>query len=54
MIVAGGIGLAAVRPALYHAIAHREDYGRVILLYGARTPDDIVFRKEFERWRSRD
>ena len=42
-----------MRPALYHALAHRADYGRVILLYGARTPDDIVFRKEIERWRSR-
>ena len=53
LIVAGGVGLPPVRPALYHALAHRADYGRVILLYGARTPDDIVFRKEIERWRSR-
>jgi NAD(P)H-flavin reductase len=53
LIVAGGVGLPPVRPALYHALAHREDYGRVILLYGARTPDDIVFRREIERWRSR-
>jgi NAD(P)H-flavin reductase len=53
LIVAGGVGLPPVRPALYHALAHREDYGRVILLYGARTPADIVFRKEIERWRSR-
>ena len=53
LIVAGGVGLPPVRPALYHALAHRENYGRVILLYGARTPDDIVFRNEIERWRSR-
>ena len=53
LIVAGGVGLPPVRPALYHALEHRADYGRVILLYGARTPDDIVFRKEIERWRSR-
>jgi NAD(P)H-flavin reductase len=53
LIVAGGVGLPPVRPALYHALAHRADYGRVILLYGARTPDDIVFRKELEKWRSR-
>jgi NAD(P)H-flavin reductase len=53
LIVAGGVGLPPVRPALYHALEHRADYGRVILLYGARTPDDIVFRKELERWRSR-
>jgi NAD(P)H-flavin reductase len=53
LIVAGGVGLPPVRPALYHALEHRGDYGRVILLYGARTPEDIVFRKELERWRSR-
>jgi NAD(P)H-flavin reductase len=53
LIVAGGVGLPPVRLALYHALAHREAYGRVILLYGARTPADIVFRKEIERWRSR-
>jgi NAD(P)H-flavin reductase len=53
LIVAGGVGLPPVRPALHHALANRADYGRVILLYGARTPADIVFRKEIERWRSR-
>jgi NAD(P)H-flavin reductase len=53
LIVAGGVGLPPVRPALYHALEHRAEYGRVILLYGARTPSDIVFRKEIERWRSR-
>jgi NAD(P)H-flavin reductase len=53
LIVAGGVGLPPVRPALYHAVEHRADYGRVILLYGARTPADIVFRMEIEKWRSR-
>jgi NAD(P)H-flavin reductase len=53
VVVAGGVGLPPVRPALQHALDHRDDFGRVILLYGARTPDDIVFRKELERWRSR-
>ena len=51
VIVAGGIGLAPLRPALYHALAHRERYGRVVLLYGARTPRDMLYRKELERWR---
>jgi NAD(P)H-flavin reductase len=53
VIVAGGVGLPPVRPALYHLLEHRADFGRVILLYGARTPQDIVFRAELERWRSR-
>jgi NAD(P)H-flavin reductase len=53
LIVAGGVGLPPVRPALYQALEHRDDYRRVILLYGARSPEDIVFRQELERWRSR-
>lgn len=53
VIVAGGVGLPPVRPALHYALEHRAGFGRVILLYGARTPEDIVFRKEIERWRSR-
>jgi NAD(P)H-flavin reductase len=53
LILAGGVGLPPVRPALYHVLAHRADYGRVIVLYGARTPEDLVFGKELERWRSR-
>jgi len=53
VIVGGGIGLAPLRPALYWALANRKSYGKVILLYGTRTPDDILYRHELERWRSR-
>ncbi|TAM82862.1 MAG: Ni/Fe hydrogenase subunit gamma [Acidobacteria bacterium] len=53
VIVAGGIGLAPLRPAIYSILAHRQEYGRVVLLYGTRTPEDILFRKELERWRAR-
>lgn len=53
VFVAGGIGLAPLRPALYQILSHREKYGRVVLLYGARTPAEILFRSELERWRSR-
>ena len=53
IFVAGGIGLAPLRPALYQVLNRREKYGRVILLYGTRTPQDILYRKELERWRSR-
>ncbi len=53
LIVAGGIGLAPLRPALYAILANREKYGRVVLLYGTRTPEDILYRKELERWRAR-
>ena len=53
VLVAGGIGLAPLRPALYHILEHREDYGGVALLYGTRTPEDIIYRKELEQWRGR-
>ena len=53
LIVAGGIGLAPLRPAIYHLLAHRSEYGRIVLLYGARTPQDLLYLKELERWRSR-
>jgi NAD(P)H-flavin reductase len=53
VFVAGGIGLAPLRPALYEVLNHRELYGKVVLLYGTRTPSDVLFRKELERWRAR-
>lgn len=53
VIVAGGIGLAPLRPALYALLAQREKFGKVVLLYGTRTPSDILFRRELENWRSR-
>lgn len=52
VIVAGGIGLAPLRSVMYQVMAHRERYGRVILLYGARNPADILYRHELERWRA--
>ena len=53
VIVAGGIGLAPLRSSLHHMLARRSDYGSAALLYGARTPDDLVYRRELERWRAR-
>ena len=53
LIVAGGIGLAPLRPALYQLMAHREKCRKIVLLYGARTPEDILYRRELERWRSK-
>ena len=53
VIVAGGVGLPPVRGVINYVIAHRAEYGRVMVLYGARAPEEIVFRREIERWRSR-
>jgi NAD(P)H-flavin reductase len=51
VIVCGGIGLAPLRPALYYVMANREKYGRVVLLYGARTPEDLLYKTELPKWR---
>jgi len=53
VVVAGGIGLAPLRPAVRHAVARREDYGAVSVLVGARTPADLLFLDDIESWRSR-
>jgi NAD(P)H-flavin reductase len=52
VIAAGGIGLAPLRSVMYHILSHREKYGKAVLLYGARTPADILYRRELERWRA--
>jgi NAD(P)H-flavin reductase len=53
VFVAGGLGLAPLRPAICGVLAHRERYGRVVVLYGARSPADILFRRTLEAWRRR-
>ena len=53
VIVAGGIGLAPLRPAVYHVLEHGSDYGEVALLYGPRPPADLLFRDELQRLRGR-
>jgi NAD(P)H-flavin reductase len=53
VIMAGGIGLAPLRPAIYSILARRDRYRRVVLIYGARTPGDLLYTRELERWRSR-
>ncbi len=50
VMVAGGLGLAPLRPAIYHLLRRRDDIGRLIILYGARTPEEILFQEELETW----
>jgi len=52
VLITGGIGLAPLRPVIYEALANRDKYGKLVLLYGARTPEDMLYRKELEKWRS--
>jgi NAD(P)H-flavin reductase len=53
LIIAGGIGLAPLRPLLYHLVRRRQDYGQVNILYGTRSPADILYRKELNSWGGR-
>ena len=49
-ILAGGIGLAPLRPVIYSLFKNRKDYGKITILYGARTPQDMLYRVELEQW----
>jgi NAD(P)H-flavin reductase len=51
VLVAGGIGLAPLRPVICALKAHRRRYGRVFLVVGARTPEIFLYRREMDRWR---
>jgi len=53
LVVAGGIGLAPLRPALLGALAQPGRYRRIIVLAGARSPAELVFAAEYDRWRER-
>ncbi len=48
--VGGGIGMAPIRTIMLHLLEHRADYGKINLLYGARSPRDMAFSYETEDW----
>jgi NAD(P)H-flavin reductase len=50
IIMAGGLGLAPLRPAIYHLLANKNDYNTITLLYGTRTPETILFADELKEW----
>jgi NAD(P)H-flavin reductase len=50
VLVASGIGLAPLRPALLHALRHRVRFRRLVLLYGARTPRELLYAAAFDGW----
>lgn len=53
VLVAGGLGLPPLRPVLYEILADRRRFDRVEVIYGARTPQDLVYYPEIQRWRAR-
>lgn len=52
VLVAGGIGLAPLRPAIYEIITNRDRFGQVALLYGSRTPGGLLYPEEYADWQS--
>ncbi|GAA1898265.1 FAD/NAD(P)-binding protein [Actinomadura bangladeshensis] len=52
LLAAGGIGLAPLRPAVLRALSARDSFGRISVLIGARTPDDLLFADELDMWRA--
>jgi NAD(P)H-flavin reductase len=53
ILMAGGLGLAPLRPVIYSLLNHRNDFGKVFILFGARSPEEIIFQKEIARWKAR-
>jgi NAD(P)H-flavin reductase len=53
LVVAGGLGLAPLRPVVYEVLRRRAEFRHVAVLYGARSPEDVLYRRELERWRGR-
>ncbi|HUH07921.1 MAG TPA: FAD/NAD(P)-binding protein [Egibacteraceae bacterium] len=53
VIVAGGLGLAPLRPAVQALLARRERYGRIAVIIGARSPSALLFRRDLAAWSAR-
>lgn len=53
VVVAGGIGLAPVRPIVLELIAKRRRFGAVTIVYGARSPADLLYQEDLRAWRGR-
>jgi sulfhydrogenase subunit gamma (sulfur reductase) len=51
VFVGGGIGMAPLRTLLLYMLDNRQDYGDIIVIYGARSPEDLCYRYEFDKWR---
>ena len=54
VVVAGGVGLAPLRSVVYSVLADRDRFGRLVLLYGGRSPDQLLYRGEVDAWAARD
>jgi NAD(P)H-flavin reductase len=53
LFVGGGIGLAPLRSLINYILDKRKSFGRIIILYGAKNPEELVFKDELKRWEKR-
>ncbi len=54
IIVAGGLGLAPVMSLIHTILENRENYKRLVIIYGTVDPANILFREDIESWKKRD
>ena len=52
LVLGGGIGGAPLRPVLQTIFDNRQDYGKLTILWAARNPDLLIFKDEYDAWRS--
>ncbi len=52
LLIAGGLGLAPLRAPIFHVNDNRGDFGNVHILYGTKTPKDLLFAYQFDQWRT--
>ena len=53
VMVAGGLGLVTLKPMMHKIFSERGNYGNVFLLYGTKSPEDIMYKHELKKWRAR-
>ena len=53
IVIAGGIGLAPLRPVVHELLRRRRELGEAVVLYGSRRPDELLYARELDRWRKR-
>ena len=53
LFIAGGIALPPMRCVIWNALDEREKYGDITIVYGAKTPADLVYKEELKQWEER-
>lgn len=54
VIIAGGFAFTTLRATLLYLLANRDDYGKITVIYGARSPGMLLYKEELDSWQKRD